>query len=309
MSIIARHFPAGLLLAVSLLIGSLSVAHAGKITVEHAKGTTTLPNTPETVLVFDVASLDTLDAIGVDVAGVAGGFFPGHLSKYADDKYEKIGSLFEPDYEAVNAAEPDLIITGGRSTAAYGDLSGIAPTIDLTVDQHDYLASAVAHAETLGKIFGKEDAVKEKIAALETSVEALKTDAKGAGDALIVLTTGGHMSAYGPGSRFGMIHDEFGILPAVDDLDPAVHGQAISFEFISKIDPEWLFVIDRDAAIEQSGQAAAKLLDNELVRQTTAWKKGQVVYLDPVNWYLIGSGLTALQNQVDEVSAALTETR
>jgi iron complex transport system substrate-binding protein len=49
------------------------------------------------------------------------------------------------------------------------------------------------------------------------------------------------------------------------------------------------------------------VLDNELVAQTTAWRNGQVVYLDPVNWYLVGGGLTALQASVDQIAKAVAK--
>ena len=48
---------------------------------------------------------------------------------------------------------------------------------------------------------GKIDALKEKVSSVDEK-------------ALIVLGTEGKVSAYGPSSRFGVIHDEFGF-PAV----------------------------------------------------------------------------------------------
>jgi iron complex transport system substrate-binding protein len=83
----------------------------------------------------------------------------------------------------------------------------------------------------------------------------------------------------------------------------------ISSEFILETNPDWLYVIDRDAAIGEKGASAQQLLDNELVRQTKAWKAGHVVYLDPVAWYIVGDGLTALQSMADEVSLAITKTK
>jgi iron complex transport system substrate-binding protein len=279
---------------------------AAEITIPHAQGETKLPDTPKTILVFDLASLDTLDALGVEVQGVPKGVKPPSLAKFASDKYLAIGTLFEPDYEAVSAAKPDLIIVGGRSAAKYADLAKIAPTIDMTVDREHYLDSVRKNATTLGAVFGKEKEVADKLDALDKSVAALREEAPAAGRGLIVLTTGGRMSAYGPGSRFGLIHDGFGIQPAVEKLDQGNHGQAISHEFILETNPDWLFVIDRDAAIGK-GDAAEAFLDNEIVGQTEAWKKKQVVYLDPASWYLIGGGLTALQSSVDQIRAAIAK--
>ncbi|CAO3379895.1 siderophore ABC transporter substrate-binding protein [Azospirillum argentinense] len=281
--------------------------YAQEMTVRHAQGETRLPAKLDPVLVFDMTALDTLDALGVAIAGVPTGLKPKHLAKYDGPSYAKIGTLFEPDYEAVNAAEPGLIIAGGRSAPKYAELSRIAPTLDMTTDQTDFLNSAFANAETLGRIFGKTAEVRQRLDRLRASIAELKTVAGNAGKGLLVLTTGGKMSAYGPGSRFGILHSEFGVQPAAPDLKVANHGQAISFEFILETNPDWLFVIDRDAAIGQDGTPARQFLDNDIVRRTTAWQKNQVVYLNGGNWYLVGGGLQALQQDVDHLLAALSK--
>ncbi|GAA4533509.1 siderophore ABC transporter substrate-binding protein [Chelativorans composti] len=286
---------------------ALSPAMAEEITVKHAQGETTLPDTPKKVLVFDMASLDTLDALGVEVTGVPGGSKPETLKKYEGDQYLKIGTLFEPDYEAVNAAEPDLIIVGGRSAPKYAELSKIAPTIDMTVAPDHFLDHMRANVETLAKIFGKEELAKEKLAKLDESIAALKEKTANAGRVLTILTTGGRISAHGRGGRFTILYDDFGMTPAAEGLDVGTHGQSISNEFILENNPDWLLVVDRDAAIGQQGEAAQQVLDNDLVRQTNAWKNGHVVYLNPGNWYIIGAGLNAVQSDVDELLAAFSK--
>lgn len=288
----------------AFLASQSTAADKSTITVAHAQGETTLDGRPKKVFTFDLASLETLDAIGVEVAGVVNALIPAHLSKYKGEEYLKIGSLFEPDFEVINAAQPDLIIVAGRSSPKYKTLSQIAPTIDLTVTDDGVLASAFRNARTLGKIFGKEDDVEARIADVEAAVKLVREKSRGAGRGLIVLTTGGRMSAYGPQSRFGALHTDFGIRPAVEQLDRAIHGQGVSFELILKANPDWLFVVDRDAAIGQEGQPAAKLLDNALVARTTAWQKNQVVYLDAVRWYLIGGGLLSLKANALQIADA-----
>lgn len=57
-------------------------ANAGEIIVKHAQGETVLPDTPKKVLTFDLATLDTLDALGVEVAGVPSALIPAYLSRY-----------------------------------------------------------------------------------------------------------------------------------------------------------------------------------------------------------------------------------
>jgi iron complex transport system substrate-binding protein len=301
--------PLAALVAGTLALGTLTMAsQAQDLKVQHSKGETTVPAKPKKVLALDMASLDTLNTLGVEVAGVPTARFPEYLAKYGSDKYQKVGTLFEPDYEAVNATEPDLIIVGGRSSAKYGDLAKIAPTIDLTVDPKDFMGSMKRNVQLLGKIFDKQAEADAQLAKLETSMAALRQETAKAGKGLLVLTTGGKMSAYGPGSRFGILHGEFGVVPAVEGLATTNHGQAVTAEFILKTNPDWLFVIDRDVVAGRGGDGAAKkVLDNELVAKTTAWSKGQVVYLDPVNWYLVGGGLTALQASVDQIAKAVAK--
>ncbi|WP_266036324.1 ABC transporter substrate-binding protein, partial [Brucella intermedia] len=114
---------------------------------------------------------------------------------------------------------------------------------------------------------------------------------------------------YGPGSRFGVLHESFGVKPAAPDLSTGNHGQPASSEFILETNPDWLFVIDRDAAIGREGNSAKQVLDNDLVRQTNAWKKDQVVYLNAQNWYLVGGGLGALHGTVDQLSQAFDKAK
>ena len=274
--------------------------------VKHAQGVTEVAANPKKVIVLDLASLDTLDALGVPVAGAPTTPVPARLKKYVANESVQVGTLFEPNYEVIFATDPDVIIVGGRSQPKFGELAKIAPTIDMTVDTKDLVGSVTRNTNTLATLFGKEKEGEQKLQALQQSIASLKEKSAGAGTALIVLTTGGKMSAYGPGSRFGVLHDAFGFAAADAKLNTSNHGQAVSYEFITKTNPDWLFVIDRDAAIGREGASAKQMLDNELVRTTNAWKKQQVVYLDGMEWYLLGSaGLGALQENVNQLTRAL----
>ena len=294
--------------ATALLAGFVALSTpvvAQEITVTHAQGETTLPGVPEKVVSFDFAAIETLEAIGVDVAGLPGSNLPAHLEKYASEDYAKVGSLFEPDYEALAALEPDLIIVAGRSSGAYAELAKIAPTVDLSNDWANFYGSIQANADIVGQLFDKEAEIDALQAETDAKVEAAKTAAADAGKGLIVLTSGAEVSAYGPGSRFGFIHDTLGVTPVIEDVEAATHGDAISFEFILETNPDILFVIDRDAATGQG--AAAAILDNELVAETTAWQNDAVVYIDPVRAYIVNGGLISFGIMADQVAEALSQ--
>ena len=280
-------------------------AQASTITVEHAQGSTEVPINPETVYTFDLGALDTMDALDIDVDGVPAANFPDSLSKYAADDVTKIGSMKEPDFETISAEAPDLIIISGRVADSYEELSKIAPTIDLSVDNADAWNSFKENTETIGKIFDKEDAVDEKLTALEGKVDETKALAADAGNGLIVMTSGGEMTAYGAGSRFGIIHDVLGVEPAAEVKSEGAHGESVSFNYIADTNPDHLFVIDRDVAVGESGEAASAVLDNDLVKSTNASRDGDITMLDSASWYLVGYGLNNVDAMVSTIHDAL----
>ncbi|MFJ6001329.1 siderophore ABC transporter substrate-binding protein [Arthrobacter sp. NPDC092385] len=280
-------------------------AAASSVSVEHAQGTTEVPVDPETVFTFDLGALDTLDALGVDVDGVPQGTLPEQLSAYEGGDITNIGSMKEPDFEAIAAAAPDLIIISGRVADSYDELSDIAPTIDLSVDAADPIASFTEHTESLGRIFGREDEVVDRLAALDGKIAQTKEAAASAGNGLILMTSAGELTAYGAGSRFGLIHDVLGVEPAAEVKTEGTHGEAVSFEYIAEINPAHLFVIDRDAAVGEAGAAGSAVLDNELVNGTDAARNGAITYLDSASWYLIGYGLNNLDAMVSAVNEAV----
>lgn len=285
-----------------------TVSKEDVMVIKHQLGESKVTKNPKKVVVFDMGTLDTLDKLGLGdrVAGVPQDSIPSYLKKYKSSKYKNVGTLKEPDFEAVNAIKPDLIIISGRQQDSYDKFQEIAPTIFLGVDNKKYMESFKENVTTIGKIFGKENQVKQELTNIDNDIASLKekantSDAK----ALITLTTGGKVTAYGPASRFGLIHDVFGIKASTADLkaDP-VHGQNISMEFILEKNPDILYVIDRDAAIGE-GNDAKEVIENSLVKKTKAYKNGKIIYLDPGYWYLSGGGLESVSEMVKEAAKGL----
>lgn len=290
--------------ALALLVPTLALA-AETITVKHELGETVVTTNPQRVVVFDFGALDTLDYLGVEPVGLPkAGTIPSYLGKFADAKYANVGSLTEPNLEQVYALRPDLIIISGRQQDYYDEFSKIAPTIYVALDTTRYMESFKANAQLLGQIFSKESAVEDALDAVTDAVSALNSKVTASRKtALIVLVNDKAVSAYGPASRFGLIHDEFGFVPAQRNIVSSTHGQTISFEFILAANPDYLFVVDRTAVV--AGTSTAKqVIENQLVRFTKAYQEGNIVYLDPEYWYLSGGGLISVPAMVDEVAAA-----
>lgn len=284
-----------------------SAAEETTIDVTDGNGTITVPKNPEKVVVFDNGSLDTLDALGVGdrVAGAAVDNLPDYLSAYAD--VDSAGGIKEPDLEKINAIQPDLIIISGRQSDYLDDLNEIAPTMYLAVDTSDTWNSIKQNVETLGKIFDKEAEAEEQLTALEQSITETKEQAETSGEkALVILVNEGEVSAYGEGSRFGIVHDTFGFAQADDTIEASTHGQSISYEYILEKNPDILFVVDRTQAIG-GDTTDNNVADNELVKQTNAGKNGKVISLQPDVWYLSGGGLESVQMMLDDVNQAFAD--
>ncbi|WP_280207448.1 siderophore ABC transporter substrate-binding protein [Brevibacillus sp. AY1] len=274
-----------------------------EITIKHKLGEAKLKKNPQTVVVFDFGVLDSLDKLGVEVTGVAQANIPPYLKKYEDAKYKNAGSLKEPDFEKINAMKPDVILISGRQQEAYEELNKIAPTIFLGVDTQNYMPSFTENMKTLGTIFGKEAEVDAELAKIDESIKQLKEKTSAATDkkALIVLTNEGKISAYGPGSRFGILHEVFGFAAADDKIEVTTHGQSVSNEYIMEKNPDYLFVVDRGVINEGAASTAKQLIENDLVKNTKAFKDGNIVYLDANYWYLSGGGLESTAQMANEV--------
>lgn len=282
-----------------------SPAFAETITVDTYTGPAEVIVNPARIAVFDIGALDTLDALGVDVSGVVAPLFVDYVADTADGA-ESVGSLFEPDFEAIAAGGYDLLIAGGRSSRVVPDLAKIAPTIDMTVWE-DTVGQGLERLEAYGEIFGKQEEATALRAEFDTALADAKAAVADQGNALIVMTNGPTVSAYGASGRFGWLHTALELPEAVEEVEQATHGEAISFEFIRDANPDILIVVDRAAAIGQDAEAAAATLDNALVRETSAWQSGKVMYLNSAPLYVAGGGIQSMIGTLKEVTAALSD--
>ena len=288
-------------LIASLLLACAPISLAANdVTVSVWNGEATVESAPEKVVAFDLAAIDTLNALGVDLDGVPA-FGPPAFLEEAMTGVETMGTLFEPDLEKLAILGPDLIVAGGRSQDAVETLGAIASTIDMTINGDALIEQSKARTLAYGKIFEKEAEAEALISALDAKLAEVNEVTAGKGGALILMTNGGKLSAYGAGSRFGWLHTAAGIEQAHSEISAENHGESVSFEFIAEVNPEWILVVDRLSAIGRDGEAAAVTLDNPLVAGTAAGQKGQFIYMDSAPLYLAAGGANAIQLLLDQV--------
>src|SRR5690606_31612653 len=136
----------------------------------------------------------------------------------------RVGSLQEPDIEAIVTADPDLVIVASRSRTSYPTLAGIVTTIDGSVDNAALLEGVTANIELYGEIFAVQDRAAELIDALDAKVEEARQAAEGKGTGLVIVTNAGNIGIYGPESRVSWIYHALNVPSVFDEVDDSDHG-------------------------------------------------------------------------------------
>ena len=268
-----------------------------------------VPYNPQRIAILDMAALDMLDNFGLGdrVVGSASTSLD-YLQQYVtDETVENLGTIKEADLEAVMACEPDIIFIGGRLSASYDALSEIAPVVYLSTDSELGVVESVRkNAQTIASIFGVEEQVEQKMAGFDERIQALADFAQGK-NAVIGMCTSGSFNVLGNDGRCSTIGKEIGFENLGDTGSTSTHGNESSFELLVEWNPEYIFVLDRDAAIGTDGaQLAQEIMENELTMQTAAYQNGNIVYLEhPAVWYSAEGGITALDYMLSDLEGAL----
>lgn len=289
---------------ISVLSFSASAQH-----IKHALGTIEINGVPQRVVVLGHASLDFLDALGIQPVGVAKQLLPEFLSKYKDNNYSAIGSIIEPNFETIFTLKPDLIIAENRQATLYKDLSEIAPVYMFQIDSVDYWQTTQHHWRTLAAIFNKKARAEQMISEVQAGFDAVSQKVtEQPTQALFIMNNGNNLAMFGAQSRFSIIHQEFHFGQASSQQVPVIagpHGNLISFEYIADAKPQVMFILDREQAIGQGSGKAKALFNNDLVNATPAALNKKIVFINPSAWYLTAGGYQATQIMIDDVQSAL----
>ena len=268
-----------------------------------------VPYDPQRIAILDMAALDILDRLGLGdrVVGSATTSLEYLQAYVPSDTIANLGTIKEADLVAVMACEPDVIFIGGRLSASYDALSEIAPVVYLSTDSEIGVVESVRNnAATIASMFGLEAQVEELMAGFDSRIEALAAFAEGK-TAIVGLCTSGSFNVLGSDGRCSIISVEIGFENLGDSGVTSTHGNESSFELIVELNPDYMFVLDRDAAIGTDGaQLAQEIVENELVMDTDVYKNGNIVYLaNPAVWYTAEGGITALDIMLQDLEGEL----
>lgn len=284
------------------------------LTITHQSGETVIESEPQKIVVLDMGTLDTIDAAGLG-SKVVGTLVNSLLDEYKDSEgidYSTLpncGNPKEADMEAVAKLEPDLVFIGGRMSSSYEEFAKQWPTINGGVSWKEggYSEKVAENAQMVATACGDAAKGAEFKKAIEDKIAEYTDLGKGKGKAMVLMTNGGEISMHGTSSRWAAIWDVFGfdtIEEAEQKSDEGHKGDKLTFETVAEINPDYIFVVDRDAAVgsTDTGTNAEQVLDNDFIASTTAAQNGNICYLSPARWYLLMYGANNYQVMLDEVA-------
>lgn len=296
------------ILCLALFLGLLNAVEVESFNSKDEVIKVSIKDDPKKIAVADFATLDTLDNLGLGdrVVAVTKAQNVDYLDRYIKDKnIINIGSVKEVDLEALMMSEPDVIFIGTRLKEQYDKLSKIAPVVFLEINyENGTFESTKKNVKTIAKIFNKESQVDAKFDEFEKRLDKIKDSANGK-TAVIAMVSNSNINTLGNKKRCSMIANDAKFENLAADAK-TTHGNDASFELIVKLNPEYLFVLDRDTAIGNSGAKKAKqVLENDLIASTKAYKNDKIYYLNPAVWYLSESGITAMDEMLKDLENAL----
>ncbi len=284
------------------------------VEITDAHGTVSVPVEPAVVVSLDNRTFETLDDWGIELAAAPKSLVPTGISYRTDDSVEDVGTHNDPDLEVIAAVDPDLVIVGQRFASYYDDIVALVPdavVIDLAFDLSEEEGEAgdslinglIDSVTTLGLIFNKTEEANELIEAFEAAIESVKEAYNGTDTVMSVIVSGGEIGFSAPytGRVWGPMYDIFGWVQAlnIDNATSDHQGDDISVEAIAQSDPDWIMVLDRDAATSASSGSdytpASDVISNSAALQnTTAILNDQVIYA-PADTYTNESIQTYLE--------------
>ena len=289
---------------------------AEEVTVEDNHGAVTVSVPPQTVVATDNRTFETLADWGIELAAAPVSLMSGELAYKTDESIVDLGSHTEPDLEAVVAVNPDLIVNGQRFAQYYPDFTTLAPEaaiVELDPREGEPLDEELRRQiTTLGTVFGKESEAEALVQEFDDAIAAVTENYDPSQTVMAVITSGGSINYSAPttGRTLGPVFDILGLTPALQADGSTDHqGDDISVEAIADSNPDWILVMDRDAAVsgntgEEYTPANDLIADSPALQNVTAVQEGNIVYL-PQDTY-VNEGIQTYTEFFDSFAEALS---
>lgn len=284
--------------------------------------TVELPKNSDKVVIFDLGVASTFKALGLEenIMGLPKGENNASLGDTIADTYESedyvnLGGLKEPDYEALAALDPEIIMIHGRqsNSAVISELEKAAPNAEIiyvAADNSNYFEDVKAMTTFIGGMYDKQDKAQELVDEMDAKLAEVNEKVTAAElPMLFVQTNGGNLSFHGVGGRYDFLYNDFGFTSAGEQEEAEEntdnHGNEISYEFIAETNPALILLMDRGAAVSEGEATSTDVLVNEVTSGVDAIENDNVYELNPQNWYLNAGGYLTAMSQIEELDAAV----
>lgn len=208
-----------------------------------------------------------------------------------------IGSFLEPSVERIVALRPDLIIGSAMADSAYPLLSQLAPTVLISAENWKTYLSVMA------QVTGRETKARERLAAYEARVAALKPRIPDEPISVVRLTPWDFQvyldrpDAYGP---FSVLHD-LGVRRTA--YETARNGETLKrpdWEGLAALDGDRLLYIVGGVNNSATSGRHEEVTGNPLWRMLPAVRAGRVHRVDAATWMEF-SGTASAHRVLDDV--------
>lgn len=276
--------------------------HKGlKVKVQTVDGEVEVHKNPEKVVVLDNRSFETLEDWNIKLEAVPKNVMDKNSTYVKNKEVQNIGDHKEPKLELLAAINPDLVIVGQRFSKYYEEIKRLVPNaevinIDIDLSENtehtgENLYNGLKNiTEDLGKIFDKDKEANKLNDRLDTAINKAKKSYKDE-SVMSIIVSGGKIRYAAPGSGrvWGPLYELIDLKASLKiDNSTADHkGDDISVEAIAQSNPDWILVLDRDAAISSEDDAIpAKetIMSSKVLKNTKAIKDNQVIFA-PDNTY------------------------
>ena len=268
---------------------SSSSSAPSSITIESDQGNVEIKLPVQRVASLDNRTFEVLEQWNVPLVAAPKKLIPSTVKAYNTDSVADIGMHRDPNLEALAASNPDLIISGQRFTRFDSQIAEMNPGVPLINleprDGKPLNEELIRQVTDLGEIFGHQEDAKKLVDDFNNALNRAKKAYDGKSTVMAVDVSGGNIGYVAPskGRTWGPIFDLLGLKPAleVQGSTDSHTGDDISVEAIAQANPDWIFVLDRDAAISKEGSytPAQSVIDgNAALKNVTALTKGQTVY-------------------------------
>lgn len=273
-------------------------------TVRHAMGTAQITGRPERVVVLDTGELDSAIALGVTPVGaveaIAGAGFPDYLAGEVRG-VEKVGTIEQPNLEAIAALRPDLILSSKlRHEAVYDQLSQIAPTVFSEEVGVAWKENFELHAEALGRTEEAARLAREYREKVDALREALGGRLAGT-EVSVVRSVGDEVRIYLKESFIGTILEDVG-LPRPEAQDVEEFSATATRETIPDLEGDVMFL----AKYGDDHRLLRKLTESPLWARLDVVADGRVYEVPDDLWFL-GIGNLAARLVVDDLEQVLVQ--